>query len=324
MKLRQSWIALPAGLLLTGCSVLSPFIVRVKSTNDVPWIAATVGPAVSPSADPLPAGVQPCDVSQLVISAWTAGGGGTVLGRLTLSASPADARSCSLGGPPASIAIQQTDTGAEIHTAYSASRRSGPGAPDAASGRGLLVDEGNGATAAFIWTNWCGGHLDRIRFLVKTARATSAPVGISNAVEAGSASARCDRPGLPSHVTGYAFRKAPSQPGFVDVAIDVPPTAVVGMPLEYEITLTNNDVRPLSLEPCPPYTEELYQPKHAGSYRERWLLNCSELPARIWPGEHVDLAMRIDIPRDAPLGPQEIAWDFPYGRAEAPIEVLAR
>lgn len=323
MKTLRPWLALPGVLLAGGCSLAYPFVAPLPGSDVVPWVAATPGSRTSQTPQPIPARTRACDVSQLVVSAQTAGGGGTVLGVLTLMHSQADARPCFLAGSPSQIAIQRTDTGREIPIDYSASRHAGPGAQDAGSAHELLLDEGAVVATSFIWTNWCGEPLKKVRFLMKTSTAASAPIGISNAVDAEYGSARCDRPGVPSHITGYAFRNPPSQPENLDVSIDVPPTAVAGRPLDYVVSISNNDVRPLSLDPCPAYTEQLFRPKQRESHEEQWVLNCGGLPAKVWPGERVELAMQIAVPVDMTLGPAEIDWSFVGGRAFEPIEVVA-
>jgi hypothetical protein len=324
MNRPRPWLALPGVLLLTGCTVLSPFIAQ---TGIVPWVSTTPASSVAPTAVAIPAGVRQCDVSQLVVSAATEGAGGTTLVELTLTVPPQVFRPCSLAGPPAQFAIERTDRTRDLPIEYSTSDRPGPGnGPRHAAP--VLLQPGMQASLDFIWTNWCGGKLPPIRFRFRMSDAAAAPDGISNAVDDAYGSPRCDLPGSPSRVVGYAVR-VPNPPDvMIDVAIHAPSAAMVGSQYAYAVTLTNNDVRPASFDPCPEYQEGLELPKPPGPHEERWLLNCETLPKLMWPDDSTEFAMQIAIPPDTPIGSATLSWTLfsqtAGGSAETQIQVIAQ
>jgi hypothetical protein len=308
--------ALPGLLLFAGCSALAPLITQ---TNTVPWVAATPEPESSPSAEAIPAGTRPCDLSQLTISAAMTGASGTVGGDLTVSLAPTTDRPCLLSGPPASVTIEKADTGQPLTTRYRPFARPSPGEPSGRDAAPVLLEPGTTAATLVIWSNWCG-PLDDVRFVVRMTRDPTAPRAITNAI---GQLPRCDDGSASSTIEGYAF-VVPSHQAVVDVTIDAPGTVASGGTLDYTVTLSNVDSVPLALDPCPAYTEELYRPKDPQPYEERWLLNCNDLPPKLWPGEAATVAMRMAVPADMPLGPMQLAWAFAGGRGESSVEVIAR
>jgi hypothetical protein len=319
VKLPRPWLALPGLLLLAGCSSLAPFITQAET---VPWAAETPGPSPSPTAVPIPAGTQQCDISELTVSAALTGASGTVGGDLTFALAPTTDRPCLLSGAPASVTIEDAGTGKVLATKYAASSRSGPGDSAVQHAPPVLLEPGTPAATLVIWSNWCG-PLEDVRFVVRMSPDPAAPRAISNAV---GQLPRCDDASAPSALSGYAFRVPEVLPVQFDVQLALPATASPGNPLDYSVTLTNVDSRPLVLQPCPEYMESLELPKPPGPHVERWVLNCAALPDQISPGAYVRLAMRIDVPADAPLGATSVSWMLVTpaadGAADAPIKIV--
>ncbi len=255
VKQRRGLVTIPAAMLVAGCSLIAPFVQTAQPASDtVPWVAATVIPEVSPARASLPNNTQPCDVSQLGITVVTGAGGGTVEGRLTLTLPQDDP--CTLAGPPRTIGIRLEDGGRDVPVEYATRSRPGPGDKAVHPNPPVLIDLASPAEELFIWSNWCGDPDAKIRFVVQTTSGPGATTGLSNATYG---APRCDQPGLPTRITGYAFRDSSRQPA-IDVAVDAPPTAVAGEFLDYTVTLTDTDSIPLAFDPCPEYAEVLLQP----------------------------------------------------------------
>jgi hypothetical protein len=316
-------VALAGAMLLAGCSVIVPLVGMTTPTSGaVPWVAATAGPMVTASPEAIPTGTPPCDISRLGVVVTAGAGGGTVEGLATFT-HPSDAWPCFLAGPPKSIGIRLEQSGRTVPVQYDVRARPGPGDKVVRPSSPVTLDAEAQAQDLFIWSNWCGDPDAKIRFVFRTTTGSGAASGISNATYG---APRCDQPGLPTRITGYAFRAPPTEEVSMDVALDVPATAIVGQRLEYAVTISNHDVRPARLDPCPEYQEGLVLPKPPGPHVERWALNCEALPDVLWPGDRRRLAMQIAVPSDASPGPGTITWmffsDAVEGTADAPIQIV--
>lgn len=316
-------MAFPGAMVLAGCSVIAPLVgITTPTSGAVPWVAATAEPVATVSPAPIPTGTPPCDISRLGIVVTAGAGGGTVEGLATVT-HPSDALPCFLAGPPKSIGIRLEQTGRTVPVHYDFRARPGPGDKATHPVPQVVLDADAQAQDLFIWSNWCGDPDAKIRFIFRTAAGLDAASGISNATYG---APRCDQPGLPTRITGYAFRAPPIEEVSLDVALDLPATAIVGQPLEYAVTISNNDVRPARLDPCPDYQEVLELPKPPGPHVERWALNCDALPDVLWPGDQRRLAMQLGVPSEVPPGPGTISWmlfsDTVDGMADAPVQIV--
>jgi hypothetical protein len=101
---------------------------------------------------------------------------------------------------------------------------------------------------------------------------------------------------------------SPTPPAQLAVAIHAPATVVAGQQLHYQVTLTNVSGAPFHFDACPPYREAMDTvpaKKVLGMYE----LNCVPVGALAVSGS-VTFAMVLEIPADAPTGPQELSWRY--------------
>jgi hypothetical protein len=106
---------------------------------------------------------------------------------------------------------------------------------------------------------------------------------------------------------------APGTPGTLEAHIDLPQSVRAGQTLRYTITLHNSTSVPVSLSPCPSYTETLGYPNNQAV---TFWLNCDQVTA-IPPGGQVVYAMQLRVPSDAITDVSKFGWqlngpDGPY------------
>jgi hypothetical protein len=101
---------------------------------------------------------------------------------------------------------------------------------------------------------------------------------------------------------------SPTPPAQLAVAIHAPATVVGGQRLRYQVTLTNVSGAPFHFDACPPYREAM-DTVPAKRVLGMYQLNCEPVGTLASSGS-VNFAMELDIPADAPTGPQELSWRF--------------
>jgi len=98
----------------------------------------------------------------------------------------------------------------------------------------------------------------------------------------------------------------------LQVAVDAPATATAGGTLDYTVTLSDPDDKPVSLAACPAYTEKVTLGSR--TVQKSYLLNCGDLSA-IPADSGEDFSMRIPVPTasgsTATTG--ELSWTLSSG-----------
>ena len=141
-------------------------------------------------------------------------------------------------------------------------------------------------------------------------------------------SAACDASGMspvglnrgPFSPAGYTWPPAPVY-RTVGIAIAAPASVKRGSTLVYFVTVRNTDRVDYRLDPCPNYHELLAGKQAVGAYQ----LNCSTIH-HIAAGASVKFEMRLNLPVDVALGPNQLTWALADGRlavpyAQTPIEI---
>jgi hypothetical protein len=126
---------------------------------------------------------------------------------------------------------------------------------------------------------------------------------------------RCDDDPIQGHVleVGPFQAAAPHEPGQtlpeqLAVGLHAPSSVIAGQPLHYDVTLTNVSGAPFHFDRCPAYREAMDTvPRKmvVGIYE----LNCVSV-GTLAPNGTVTFAMVLEIPVDAPTGPQELSWRY--------------
>lgn len=100
---------------------------------------------------------------------------------------------------------------------------------------------------------------------------------------------------------------------YFEATLKVPPTAVAGHALNYQVTLRNVYSGPLTFpNGCPGYIQDLAGP--GWSLGKTWyVLNCQPMGTIIAPGASFTFAMVLQIPATAPAGAYSLAWGMDVG-----------
>ncbi|HXY43875.1 MAG TPA: DUF4232 domain-containing protein [Acidimicrobiales bacterium] len=88
-----------------------------------------------------------------------------------------------------------------------------------------------------------------------------------------------------------------------------------GRVLAYVVTLTNPGAKPVSLAPCPGYTESLglYVGRSWQVEERSYKLNCSPM-RQVLPRQSARFAMRILVPAGARSGAAKLGWELDTGQ----------
>jgi hypothetical protein len=299
----RSWWAgcllLATSVVLVGCQAAGhPTALDRPGPQVVPWVDQ-VATSAAPTPAPGPRTTYPpCRASQLSGHVSTGGGaGGTFYQTLWLANS--SPRPCALAGIPRVIG-----SGPRAHS-YRFRPESGPG--DNLIGPGpaeLAPGERAGATLS----SWDGcprllrgrkAPIDKL--LVRLPRAGKLAVRVRPADNA-----VC---GFSVSRFGAPPPKTPSQRSPLNrltVSMQVPSSVQAGKVLAFTVTLRNRADRPVSLTPCPSYTEYLIAPMHSAVHDE-YYLNCA-VAHRIPAHATVRFAMRITVP--AGSGSAKLGWQL--------------
>jgi len=103
---------------------------------------------------------------------------------------------------------------------------------------------------------------------------------------------------------------APGSPASLTARSTIPAEVHVGSVLRYTVTLTNPAATPVSLTPCPVYSESLIGSKTA--LRRSYHLNCAVV-SRIDPTTSVTFAMELAVPRSFPPSGAKMSWVLDTG-----------
>ncbi len=296
----------------------SPAAVPRPTGSIVPWIDESALTAPSPTPVPVPSGTPTCLPGDLAASAEWQGGGGQMLGALTLT--NVGTHPCALVGPPRLVELRSSTSTIRPIT-YRADRGDGSNVPGAVAGP-VLLEPGGKAGSYLWWSNWCGAAKPAVTSLAVTLPSGGAPVtaGATSPGPGIGGVPRCDAPSAASTFTAYAFTPVASEvtapsPQPAAAVLSVPSAATAGTDLVYYVTLTNLGAQPAALDPCPTYSENLV----AGGVAVKLpaavflLLNCAAIGPALALGASVTLEVRLAIPADAASGPATLHWDMDPG-----------
>lgn len=111
--------------------------------------------------------------------------------------------------------------------------------------------------------------------------------------------------GLPARYTPLA--PAPGTPATATVRVQMPASVRAGTVLHYTITLSNPTKTPITLQPCPGYSEGIYASGLV--IRRSFALNCDAVRA-IGAHEHARYAMELAVPSRAAAGVAKLSWSL--------------
>ena len=102
----------------------------------------------------------------------------------------------------------------------------------------------------------------------------------------------------------------PGSPASLTARSTIPAEVHVDSVVRYTVTLTNPTATPVSLTPCPVYSESLIGSTTA--LRRSYHLNCAVV-SRIDPGTAVTFAMELALPRSFPSSVAKMSWVLDSG-----------
>ena len=94
-------------------------------------------------------------------------------------------------------------------------------------------------------------------------------------------------------------------------SLSAPDEATRGGTLQYTVILSNPTGNPISLSPCPAYTQSLYADGKAAD--STWRLNCGAAGAQIGANASVSFEMRAQMPTDLAVGSMKLSWKLQDG-----------
>lgn len=306
-----------AGAVLAASPASQPATVRVAGPSSavVPWVDQPATPP-SPAAPPTPPppAYPACTAAQL---AGSSAPGGAAAGNLlsVVVLTNTSRTPCSLSGYPTSLVGVHADG-----TRTTLSPMRGNGMFDDQFSWPANLRPGQSGRLGIATSDGCGpaqtpGAL--------TDPATSYPAELVGLPGGGTVRATATFNAVCGvGVTTFGTPPPPAPPAGaypdLQAKASLPSTAVAGATLRYTVTLTNTGSHPLSLTPCPVYTEGLYTTvADAHSYR----LNCSTVHA-IAAGDSVTYAMRIPVPANY-TGAAKFGWSIPNSASAFTGTVIA-
>ncbi len=291
----------------SGPATPKPTPTPILTPGVVTWVnrpAPAYSPPPQPSPTPYPTSATPCLASQLGVSTGPSGAaaGNDLEGFAFTNVSRT---TCLLGGRPRVTAINAA--GRRVALPLSPGQTFfGPLLPaDIAPGSQGFLYFGTGSA--------CGSGAEQQTNTQYRALWFDLPSGgrlqSTLTLFAGSCGLVMDNLGLPAPVLP-ASTPSPGSPGTLDAHVDLPSTVAVGQTLRYTVSLHNPSDVPVSLKPCPSYTETLYASYPWPSF---WL-NCDQVTV-IPPGGQVVYAMELKVPSGAVTGASKFSWQLgsPYG-----------
>lgn len=298
------------------------------ATDVIPWSPVMAGPIPSPSPTPANApALRACMASDISVRLGrTTAGGGTTFRSIVFT--NVSSTQCGLDGLPTVVPLD--GTGAAVTIPES---ELDPNSPSGAIALGVGISQGvanspasagQGVLVIGLATDMCIGR-PIAALTVTTVAGTSVQVPFS-------VPASTDSMCVPAQLFVSRFEsptqspQSVPQPDFL-VAYRLPPSAIAGQTLQYQIDLTNVSGRSIAFAQCPGYTEFL----KIAQVTARYVLNCSPVGS-MQVGATLTFAMEFPIPTGgafkalAEAPPDRLNWviDPPYVsmNATGPGEVV--
>ena len=309
--------------LLAGCSATHRD--PASKVPLVPWDGAV--PRQLQAGDVAPA--SPCRASRLrvvgagfLFQAAIAGGTGSV----TLRNAGPDA--CRLTGRPDVRLVGAVPAPRQRQVALPAEPPAFPAVvpPDTTL---LALPAGSTATLVVDWRNWCVPRTRKAPVPPRAVRITLP--GKHGSIDAGyNAVPSCDAPGQPATIGVRPFQPSPVQAtppwtaGIVQAAIQPLPGGKArlagkrGEVVRFAVQLHNASATAVRFDRCPVLIEMLAPAGRPEVHQ----LNCGAA-SPIQPGGSLRFEMRIQVPRDAPAGPNGLFWQLDPTGAQGP-QVVSR
>jgi hypothetical protein len=293
-------LILVVALTLAGCGTASPTPTDPTATpvSSTPAPAAGIAWVDQPASLPAPPAVpgaraqaQACSASQLSATAHFEGrDGGT--GHLDYRFSVANTGStrCSLIGAP-----QVESQGAGGHMTV-VPTLTGPVLGYAGIVGYATIDPGESAWLIIETSLSCNGGIDPPSYRDLVINVAGGAVSVPDTVLTSTCTVLVSTWYRPAE----AQYTAPNRFANVSIAIGTPDSVRRGTDLMFTVTLTNN-LAPITLTPCPVYTETLAGQEHT------FELNCT---APTLPTGDTRFLMRVPVPANLPAGATDLMWQF--------------
>ena len=179
----------------------------------------------------------------------------------------------------------------------------------------LDLRPGEAAAVTVSWENWCDPAIKGVPHVPPSALRLTLPGGRGHLDADYNAVPPCLDPRLPSTIGISRFQPSlvPSGRFFSDAFLQgsVPGQPVHGRRgrlLRFRVVLNNRSHTTATFERCPAYIAQLAPRGRVEAHQ----LNCAAHP--IQPGKSEAYAMRVRVPRNAPLGSNGLFWELdPFG-----------
>jgi hypothetical protein len=185
----------------------------------------------------------------------------------------------------------------------------------------LALRPGETGAVTVYWDNWCDPQIKGKKRVPPKAIRITLPDGDGSLQTDYNAVPNCLDPGNPSTIGVGTFQPTPVPPAsrwtsaLVRASIPDRPLQVRrGGVLHFRVVLKNTSQTAAGFDRCPAYIQQLAP---AGKL-ETYLLNCKSAHP-IGPGKEAAFAMRLKVPRSAPLGHNGLFWLLdPFGGQQGP------
>jgi hypothetical protein len=190
----------------------------------------------------------------------------------------------------------------------------------------LAIRPGEYAGLTVTWANWCDPQIPGKERVAPSAVRITLPNGAGHLDADYNAVPRCVDPSRPSTigVSPFETAKVTPVPAWTNASIKAsvpnqPVSARRGELLEFIVVLENTSQETVRFDRCPSYVEQLVP---AGQV-EVHALNCAAAKP-IAPGKREAFAMRIRVPKNAPLGGNGLFWGLdPFGGKQPQLHARA-
>ena len=180
----------------------------------------------------------------------------------------------------------------------------------------LALRPGEAAAVTVSWENWCDPAIKGVPHVPPSALRLTLPSGRGHLDADYNAVPPCLDPRLPSTIGISRFQPTlvPSSRFFSDAFLQgsVPGQPVHGRRgrlLRFRVVLKNRSHTTANFERCPAYIAQLAPSGRVETHQ----LNCAAAHP-IQPGKSEAFAMRVRVPRNAPLGANGLFWELdPFG-----------
>jgi hypothetical protein len=181
----------------------------------------------------------------------------------------------------------------------------------------LALRPGESGAVTISWDNWCDPVVKGKPHVPPSAIRLTLPAGRGSVDADYNAVPSCVDPSAPTTIGVSVFqpslipsRGRPWTNAFLRASVPGQPVhARRGGILRYTVVLRNDSKTAASFGRCPAYIQQLAPSGKVEVYE----LNCSAAHP-IAPGHRLAFAMRLRVPRDAPVGPNGLFWELdPFG-----------